>query len=61
MSGRLRDTLKDLLGERLVDITDEPEETSLEESGHAYIHLHFGNGWTLRLPATEEGFEVLIP
>jgi hypothetical protein len=58
---RLLVTLEPLLGQRLLTVTDEPPEDSLDEEGNAYVHLHFENGLTLRFPVGADGFEVLIP
>lgn len=58
---RLMVTLEPLLQQRLVSVTDAPEEESLDEEGNAFVYLHFENGWTLRFPTSTDGFEVLAP
>ena len=61
---RLRDpeVLGPVLGQRLLTVTDAPEDDSLEEQGNYYMYLHFENGYTVKIAIDPvEGFEVLVP
>lgn len=54
--------LGDLLGQRLIDVTDGPDDDSLDEEGNYYAFFHFENGYTVKIKVDEvEGFEVLAP
>lgn len=56
------DILGDVIGQRLIDVTDGPEDDSLDEEGNYYVFFHFGNGYTVKMKVDEiEGFEVLAP
>ncbi len=50
----IREIIGGLLGERLLDITQEIGEPTPK---HTMVHLHFGNGSTLSFPISTDGFD----
>lgn len=50
--------IRALIGERLLDVTQEDREEF--DAGERYIALHFGNGTTIRFDMTDEdtGFTI---
>lgn len=54
------DLLGPFLGQRIVEITQHDQD-EWEETRESYFCLHFENGFTLRVPVGDSGFDILDP
>ena len=52
------EALGPLLGQRIVEITQHDKD-EWQETGRAYVMLHFENGMSLKFWIGDDGFEIL--
>ena len=57
---RHENLLAPFIGQRVVEITQHDRE-EWEETKQSYFALHFENGYTLKVPIGDEGFDIVTP